>query len=205
MKHAVTRELYAYWDRLRGDRLSPERGEIDPTAIRGILADTFILEVDADRRYPFRLSGTRSNAIFMTELKGRSFLDIWDSENRADVARLLASVCDDAAGLAAGVRAGPDNREPIDLELLLLPVRHRGKTHARILGSLAPRKHAGWMGLLPVTLLSLQAFRILPLGRDPERPPEDGVGAVAFGAEASAATSGRTTRHGHLFVHHTSR
>jgi hypothetical protein len=205
MKHAVTRELYDYWNRLRGDRLSPERGEIDPTVIRGILADTFILEVDGERHFPFRLSGTRSNAIFMQELKGLSFLDLWASRDRGDIATLLAAVCDDAAGLVAGVITSPAGREPIELELLLLPVRHHGKTHARMLGSLAPRKLASWMGLLPAEHLSLQAFRILPLGRYAEpRSEEEAIVAISGAAPGTSASSGPgPTRYGHFFVHHT--
>ena len=45
MKHATSRMLFAYWDALRGERSSPERGAINPGAIRHILADTFILEI----------------------------------------------------------------------------------------------------------------------------------------------------------------
>ena len=48
MKHAATRDLYCYWDSLRGARTAPERVDIDPGAIRRILGDTFIVEVDED-------------------------------------------------------------------------------------------------------------------------------------------------------------
>ena len=62
---------------MRGARSAPERSEIDPAAIRGVLADTFILEVDISRRYPVRIAGTRTNALFLRELKGGGFLDLW--------------------------------------------------------------------------------------------------------------------------------
>src|SRR3954454_9451040 len=43
MKHASIRELFAYWNLRRGARLAPDRSDIDPAVIRGVLADTFIL------------------------------------------------------------------------------------------------------------------------------------------------------------------
>jgi PAS domain len=43
MKHAASRELYAYWEERRGRRRAPERTEIEPGAIRGALSDAFIL------------------------------------------------------------------------------------------------------------------------------------------------------------------
>ena len=41
MKLAVTMELHAYWNRLRGARSAPERNDVDPSAIRGVLTDQF--------------------------------------------------------------------------------------------------------------------------------------------------------------------
>ena len=70
MKLAVTMELYAYWNRLRGARSAPERNDVDPGAIRGVLADTFVLDFDEGRGFPFRIAGSRANAIFLKELQG---------------------------------------------------------------------------------------------------------------------------------------
>ena len=44
MKNLSTRLVYEYWDALRGERAAPERGEIEPGALRHALADTFVLE-----------------------------------------------------------------------------------------------------------------------------------------------------------------
>ena len=61
MKLAVTMELHAYWNRLRGARSAPERNDVDPSAIRGVLADTFVLDFDEGRGFPFRIAGSRAN------------------------------------------------------------------------------------------------------------------------------------------------
>ena len=53
MKHATSRELYGYWNRVRGGEAAPRReATIEPSDIRRILADTFILEVVDRESYP---------------------------------------------------------------------------------------------------------------------------------------------------------
>jgi hypothetical protein len=107
MRQSATRELFAYWDRLRKGRAAPERAEIDPAAIRNVLADTFLLEIDPDCMFPIRLSGTRLNALWLAEQKGRPFLELWAEEERRDVMALILSVLDGAHPVIAGVAAGP--------------------------------------------------------------------------------------------------
>ena len=58
MKNASTRLVFEYWDALRGERSAPERGEIEPGALRHALADTFVLENEPIGPV-FRLAGTR--------------------------------------------------------------------------------------------------------------------------------------------------
>lgn len=161
MRHKATRELYDYWNGLRGDRLAPERGDIDPAAIRGVLADTFMLDVDLERGFPFRLAGTRVNALLDAEQKGRHFLDLWRFEERRNAAAIVMTVTDAARPVLAGVTAAPRGQEECVLEMLLLPLRHFGRTHARILGLIKPTHEVPWLGLLPIGPLSLRSLRIV--------------------------------------------
>ena len=105
MKHAASRELYAYWEERRGQRPAPERADIEPGAIRQVLSDTFILELDAADSHSFRLAGTRVCALFGRELKGESFVDLWDHGSRGPIADLLAISTDESVGTVAGVTA----------------------------------------------------------------------------------------------------
>lgn len=160
MRQQATRELYAYWNRLRRQRAAPERAEIDPAAIRSILGDTFMIEADREATFPLRLSGARLNALCVRDLKGMSFLELW-GDDRANVAAILLTVMDGAAPVVAGVQAMADNRPPLDLELLLLPLRHHGRTHARILGALTCAQTPEWIGLLPISRLELRSLRVI--------------------------------------------
>jgi hypothetical protein len=194
MKLASTRELYDYWNSLRGARSAPERSEIDPVAIRGVLADTFILEVAPAAGYPFRVAGGRTSSLLQRELRGRPFMGIWDVASRGEIADLLALVSDEASPVVGGVSAKATGFQPLELELLVLPLRHRGATHARILGLCSPTSIANWAGLAPVTSMTLQSMRVLRRG--------DGQSRVAATSASPSTpqleTIGRLIRRGHF-------
>jgi hypothetical protein len=166
MKHATTRMLFSYWDALRGERAAPERGEIEPGEIRHILADTFILEVAESRTAAIRLAGTRVCAFFGRELRGEAFDRLWEEESRRDVGGALDAVLDETAGVVAGLSAITDEGASVEFEMVLLPLRHRGKPHARVLGALSPAVVPPWIGLYPVRHLTTSSLRVLwPSGR----------------------------------------
>src|SRR5262249_31575908 len=138
MKHASVRKLFDYWNERRGARAAPERGDIEPGAIRRVLADTFILAVDPLAGHPFRIAGTRACAAFGRELRGEPFLNLWSASSRAPIRDLLTVVTQESIGAVAGVRGENDAGGALDFELLLLPLRHQGRTDVRLLGALGP-------------------------------------------------------------------
>jgi hypothetical protein len=167
MKHPATRILFDYWDRLRGERSAPDRGEIEPGAIRHILADTFVLEIDETGAPSFRLAGTRLCALFCNEMKATPFIPLWAQAGRQEISNLVAAVMDEAAGIVGGVSGQTQGGKNVDLELLLLPLRHRGRTHTRMLGALSPAIIPPWLGLEPIVSLSTLSLRVIwPSGRE---------------------------------------
>jgi hypothetical protein len=161
MKTISTRLVFHYWDKLRGERAAPERGEIEPGAVRHALLDTFILENSADG-LTFRLAGTRLCALFGGELRDKGFLDIWrDAPTRVELARLADAVMDDSAGAVCGISAETASGGSVELELVLLPLRHAGRTHARLLGALSPVMSPSWLGFEAVTSGEIRSMRII--------------------------------------------
>jgi hypothetical protein len=140
MKHAASRELYAYWQEKRGARPAPERTDIEPGAIRAVLADAFVLALDRGAGHPIRLAGTRMCALFGREIKGESFLDLWDLTNRPTMEDLLSILSDECTGTVAGATGQTENGESVELDLLLLPLSIRRPIFARAIGVLAPLK-----------------------------------------------------------------
>lgn len=159
MKHAASRELYAYWEEKRGTRPAPERAEIEPGAIRGVLSDAFILALDRNTGHPIRLAGTRICALFDREIKGEAFLNLWTAASRPIIGSLLAILADECTGTVAGATAQNTNGDPIDLELLLLPLGTRRPSFARAIGVLAPLRVPPWLGVSPISALTLGGRR----------------------------------------------
>jgi hypothetical protein len=191
LKLAASQQLFSYWTQLRGARRAPERNDIDPAAIRGVLADTFILEFNPSAGFPLRISGSRTNALFLRELRGESFIELWRLQDRAETSEILAAVANEAQPFLIGAVGGPPGVETTDVEVLLLPLRHHGATHSRILGACAPRSLPRWLGLLPIGMLALTSLRALGPGERNGPDPK----ANEF------LRQGNFHRRGHLFVY----
>jgi hypothetical protein len=184
MKHTSTRDLYAYWDAQRGHRLAPERGDIDPGAIRHVLGDTLIIAEDRRADHPIRLAGTRLCALFGRELKGERFVSIWSPASRQSIRELVAIVAEESVGLVAGATGTAADGVSIELELLLLPLRHRRRTQLRLIGVLAPLAVPLWLGRVPLADLALGSLRHV------------GPAVETVAAPRLAAVRGGRMRHG---------
>lgn len=159
MKHKASQDVFAYWNKLRGIRLAPDRSEVDPAAIRGALGDTIILAREPGQRATFRLAGTRVCALFGRELKNETFHPLWDVGSRHELDMLLADAGDESAGFVAGATARVADGDPVTAELLLLPLFHRGTTDNRLIGAIAPLSRPQWLGTQPVQSLTLMSWR----------------------------------------------
>ena len=161
MQHASIRELFDYWNARRGTKPMPERSDIEPSSIRRLLADTFILAVDAQAGHPFRIAGTRVCAAFGRELKGAAFTDLWAAASQARMRDLLAAVTTEFVGVVAGASGRSDDGAVLQLEMLALPLAHRNRPHARVLGALVPREVPYWLGVHTLGPLTLGMIRYL--------------------------------------------
>jgi hypothetical protein len=161
MKHMTSRELYAYWNRVRRGRPAPRRNDIEPSDIRRILADTFILEVGDRDRLPIRLAGTRMCGLYCREIKGGDFLDLWAPNDRNAIATLATAVGVDAAAAVVTVDAINARGKRLTCEVLLLPLRHNGPNYDRILGSYAPLERPYWLGTEPILRQTLTSLRLI--------------------------------------------
>lgn len=167
MKHRSSQILFAHWNEKRASRALPERSEIDPAGIRSGLGDTFILAFNSLTDHPFRLAGTRVCALFGRELKGTPFSTLWKNTGAPPISRLVATAVDESVGVVAGVQGHTADDLSVDLELVLLPLRHCGQTHLRLIGALGPILAPYWLGSSRLVSLSLGEHRFLT--HTPER------------------------------------
>jgi len=161
MRHSASRALFAHWNERRGTRPVPERDDIEPAAIRAALGDIFILGVDPGEDLRFRVAGSRVCALFGRELKGEGFIALWNAGHQSAMQRLLAIVGEEEIGVVAGGRALTPEGFCCDLELLVLPLRHRGLSGRRMLGALAPLAVPAWLGASRLEPPALGSLRYL--------------------------------------------
>src|SRR5215475_6869236 len=173
MKHPSNRELFEHWNLRRGERLAPERSDIEPGAIRKILGDTFVLEMSGINNPVFRLAGTRLCALFARELKGESFNRLWERTGQAAMRELVAVVLDEKVGVVASVAGATsdDMLQLVNLEMLLLPLAAETRGEARVIGALVPMAAPYWLGAKAVGALTLGMFRHLGPTVDAAAPP----------------------------------
>jgi hypothetical protein len=138
MKHPSSREFYAYWDKMRGSASAPDRSDIEPSAVRELLGDIFVLSYDAEAGYPFRVAGTRVCALLGRDLKDQSFSALFTDGARREIQDVIAVVAEESIPAIAGLTATSEGGETAHLELLLLPFSARAHAPVSLTGVLAP-------------------------------------------------------------------
>ncbi len=171
MKQAVTRELFDYWNALRGSRIAPMRDDINPGAIRGRLADIFLLALNTESGHAFRLAGSSVCALFGKELKGGSFNDLWSSVSHNRLGALLHHIAEDKIGAVAHVIGRTLENEVLDLEMVLLPLLDGNGGTSHLVGGFAPVGAPYWIGSRAVEAIDLEDLRYIGPAIDPARPP----------------------------------
>ena len=138
MKHPSSREFFAYWDGRRGTARAPDRSDIEPSAVRDLLGDIFVLSCDADAGHPFRVAGTRVCALFGRDLKDQSFSELFKADSRREIEDIVSTVAEETLPVVAGLTATSQHGAAAHLELLLLPFNARAHTPISLTGLLAP-------------------------------------------------------------------
>lgn len=157
-------EIYAYWDRLRGDNASPMRAQIEPAAIRHALPDLFILETTPENELKFRLVGTRICAVFGRELRGLFFHEVWAGGPGSNPVEIAQGAILYESPVLLNLMGFFEDGETYRFEMLLLPIRSSEGACDRLLGALVPS--SGQERTLPMqTLRCLFMDRSRPLHR----------------------------------------
>ncbi len=160
MRHNTSKNVFAYWNRLRAGRPAPDRCEIEPSDIREFLGDTFILEID--RQYQaitFRLAGTRLCGSYCRELKGVGFLGLWSEDDNLNIANAIRGVYQENKACTLGAMARTECNNFVEYEFLLLPLCTSQQDSIRILGVATPRKTDYWLGTTPLVENQLNSVR----------------------------------------------
>lgn len=166
MKLQGSTELFQYWNRLRDGRPAPQRTEIEPADIKSLLADTFILELDARGAAVFRLAGTRLCATHGRELKGFTFASLWIGRDQAMIARLYNAAFTDKTVICVTYQGHTDTQRQNEFELLLLPLSG-GRESPRCLGIVSAATRPFWLGADPIHFNVVDTVRVIDADLEP--------------------------------------
>src|SRR5436305_12937391 len=121
MKHPSSREFFAYWDERRGAARAPDRGEIEPGAVRELLGDIFVLSYDPPAGFPFRVAGTRVCALLGGDRKGLSFSALFKPACRREIEDIVGIVAEEMLAAVPGLTPTTADGALAHLDLLPLP------------------------------------------------------------------------------------
>jgi hypothetical protein len=150
MQQPKSKQLYAYWDRVRNGRVAPRRFEIEPAKIAPLLPETFIAEGAGRPACRFRLAGTKICEQFGRALRGADILSLWGTPDRESLSTLVRNVFSDAAVGYGRFRGRTGSNREAHFEFLLLPLFHGGEALNRILGSISAIDPPFWLGSEPL-------------------------------------------------------
>lgn len=138
MKHRNNHFAVGYWSRLCSGEALPEQADIDPKVLKRLLAVTFILESPSEGEVRYRLAGTALCRRYGSELRGRDYLEPWDSESRARLKTLLREAFAARLPLCITSLCASADCGTVEIETLLMPISHRGGPYHRFLGVSEP-------------------------------------------------------------------
>ncbi|WP_077961958.1 PAS domain-containing protein [Ensifer adhaerens] len=165
MRSNTTTELFRYWNTIRGKRELPRRDELEPSDIRTLLPNLFILERDRSAGISFRLAGTQVCALFGQELRGRQFGMLWLGSQAAKTQRITGQVMTHRVPLVLSAKGRTADAREVDIETLLLPLASREGESDRVLGALSPLSRPHWLHATSIEYLDVTGMKVL----DPDR------------------------------------
>jgi hypothetical protein len=161
MKHKNSHLLVGYWSRLRKGRAVPDQTDIDPRAIKRMLSQVFILDVENPQRPIYRLAGTGLCQRFGFELKGTGFLAHWEPQSSLALASLLRQalklrqpVCLTSIGASADCGM-------VEIETVLCPVSFNGEEPTRFIGLIQILSDQTQLGGKPIAFQRLAASQLV--------------------------------------------
>jgi hypothetical protein len=175
MKHKNSHLLVGYWNRVRAGRAVPDQTDIDPRAIKRMLASVFILDVENPSRPIYRLAGTGLCERFGFELRGTGFLAHWDAQSTVALASLLRQalkmrkpVCVSSIGTSA-------NAGMVELETILAPISFNGGEPNRFIGMIQVLSDQSVLSDQPIAFQRLAGSQFIreegPLSGFDDLPP----------------------------------
>lgn len=142
--YAVISQVEAYWEALRGSRVTPKRSEIDPRGIEAALEHAFILERIAPGIARLRVAGSHLTDLMGMEVRGMPLTTFFLPDDRRPVSNMLEEVFQGPGVSTLRLEsAGAVGRPPLEARMLLMPLKSDLGDVSRALGCLVTKGEIG--------------------------------------------------------------
>ncbi|WP_187430738.1 hypothetical protein ROLI_020630 [Roseobacter fucihabitans] len=140
-------QLEAYWEALRGNRLMPNRAEIDPRGIERALEYSFVIERIAPGIARLRIAGSHLSDLMGMEVRGMPLTSFITPGSRRQISDILEEVFETPATCSIQLRSEQGPGMPaLEARMVLMPLKSDLGDVSRILGALVS---VGDMGRSP--------------------------------------------------------
>lgn len=161
-------QVEAYWESLRGNRLMPNRSEIDPRGIEQALEYSFIVERIAPGIARLRIAGSHLSDLMGMEVRGMPLTSFIMPNSRRQVSDILEEVFETPATCTLELRSEQGTSlPPLEARMLLMPLKSDLGDVSRILGALIS---VGDMGRSP-RRFDVVRSSLRPIVADASLPP----------------------------------
>lgn len=161
MGHPTVHALFNYWNKQRNGNAAPERAEIHPGDIRGILPEVFLLERSADGRFYYRLAGTMLCQNARRELKGQRPLAHFADLDRRKMQIALTQVAEKGLIFKADILGISAKGRSVEQQWIVLPLRKGDGPFARLIGACVTLEEPFWLGRDPIVRNSILSARMI--------------------------------------------
>ncbi|HEY0107866.1 MAG TPA: PAS domain-containing protein [Rhizomicrobium sp.] len=183
MKHKNSHLLVGYWSRIRRGRAVPDQTDIDPRALKRMLSQVFILDVENPQRPIYRLAGTSLCERFGFELKGTGFLSHWEAQSSVALASLLRQALKLRQPVCLHSIGSNSDCGMVEIETVLAPVSFNGDEPTRFIGMIQILGDQAALGGKPIAFQRLAGSQLIreddPLpsydNLPPPPPPPNGL------------------------------
>lgn len=132
VNNPALKPLCEFWDEVRGDRLLPNTGDIDPSQIAYILKDIAILDVIDPTNILYRLAGTGIAERMGEDPTGNNLIEMTAPDTRAIVSKILHLIVSHPVGAIASYENVYNTGKRAVVESLYLPLQRTKDQSDRI-------------------------------------------------------------------------
>ena len=175
--HSSTRNLFRYWELIRGERSAPLRSDISLQQIWHLLPWIFISEqVGENSAHRLRLAGTVVCQLWGENMTGKDLFASWSKFERDTMHKLLGSAIADQQPFVMRCRARTETGLAASLEIIGLPVEADDTGKKQVLGLVVPFQEAELLRhhrLVSFDLVSVRIIWVEALPKNHDAPAWD--------------------------------